>query len=389
MLLAVKQRIVSKPLHALDESVLDETMTLDSKKKRKRFADTFVHIEDKLNRHYNNVPGAQLPGHVENRLLRMRHNMIQNYSSPPGEFGRFRALKLKQDKEEQAKRDYHAFSSAYEIPRGGSPVRTGQPSPQSWGDAEAARRREASEKVESGARARRAQEQEERQKRMRARRIVRRLAKNEPGYGEKMRMRRLARKMMRRRQRRGPQVVGQEQSTTSTPTKPLTPQQQTARREARKKLSEERLRRLHAGLVRARGTGSKPPHMGEYWAASHNYHTAAIQHALKRIRSGEIHHLPVHDLETGKTSMQKVQPSHLRDMLHHGYSAIERGHTPPKGPEVPPKFSSPTPETVHQPVEPEHPGKPGKRPKPPTNPQATGSASPGGKGNQPDITSFF
>ena len=201
-----------------------------------------------------------------------------------------------------------------------------------------------------------------------------------PGYRESERKIRIG---------KGYAHVIQGQPPTRAPTKSLTTQQQTDKREARKKLSEERLRRLHAGLVRARGTGSKPPHMGEYWAASHKYHSAAIEHALKRIRAGEVHHLPVHDPETGKTSMQRVQPSHLRDMLHHGYSAIERGHTPPKGPEVPPKFSSPTPETVHHPLEPDHPGKPGKRPKPPANPQATGSASPGGKGNQPDITSFF
>ena len=243
MLFAVKQRIVNNLLHALDEGVLDEIHRLDTLEKRDRHANIFVRVEDRLNRHYNGID--PLPPHKEHQLLGVRRNIIQDFSGPPGHGFKVRRRKRKKDTAKQAEADYHAFSSAYEIPRGGDGApRGGQPSSQNWGDAEAARRREASEKVESGARARRAQEQEERQKRIRAH--VGRLIANKrrldaiPGY------RKWEGKI---RAGKGYAHVTQGQPSTRTPTKPLTTQQQTDRREARKKLSEERLRRLHACLL--------------------------------------------------------------------------------------------------------------------------------------------
>ena len=376
MLFAVKQRIVNNLLHALDEGVLDEIHRLDTLEKRDRHSNIFVRVEDRLNRHYNGID--PLPPHKLQLLQGVRKNIIQDFSGAPGHGFKVRRRQREKNAAKQAEADYRAFSSAYEIPRGGPAVPYGPHPPDTLTAARSARRQREDKEGQATFRAKREQEKQESEARRRAHSDR---LRNRTGYHEWA-------KELRGKGPGRPTFVRQE-PPTKTPTKPLTPQQQTARREARKKLSEERLRRLHAGLVRARGTGPKPPHMGEYWTASHRYHSAAIDYAKKRLRSGEVHHLPVHDPETGKTSMQRVQPAHLRDMLHHGYSAIERGHTPPKGPEVPPKFSSPTPETVHHPLEPDHPGKPGKRPKPPANPQATGSASPGGKGNQPDITSFF
>ena len=369
MLFAVKQRIVNNLLHALDEGVLDEIHRLDTKEKRQRHANIFVRVEDRLNRHYNGID--PLPRHKEHQLLGVRRNIIQDFSGAPGEGFKARRRKRKRDAAKQAEADYRAFSSAYEIPRGGPAVPYGPHPPDTLTAAQAARRQADDKKGQAAFRAKREQERQKSEARRKAHSDR---LRNRTGYHEWVRE-------IRGKGPGRPTFVRQE-PPTKTPTKPLTTQQQTARREARKELSEERLRRLHGDLVRARGTGPKPPHMGIYWAASHKYHSAAIDHALKRIRAGEVHHLPVHDPETGKTSMQRVQPSHLRDMLHHGYSAIERGHTPPKGPEVPPKFSSPTPETVHHPLEPDHPdkGKDAKPSKTSTNPQASGSPGRGSGG---------